>query len=198
MDSISSLIIISIRVFTVISIIIIGLLISVVYFFLQSTSNEDLTAAVEGLVDENNGPRMPGYPERMHLELEYETLNRNVEERGKQTLTTGSIVLAASFLVMGEAFSLSVKDILLLPIIVIISVLLFGSWLLFYATTKRLDDICYERMRCIEAFYGTRVHRLLWDRARGAPWYQFGRLLTWQLPFWILIIFGVGILIVHL
>lgn len=182
-----------VQVFFIILYIIIGVVVFIAYFFLQSMSEKDQLKAREWR-DENKVLIKPKDDD--NLNLEYETLNKNVDERGNQTLLSGSIILVASFLIMLEALRLDPNSIVLLPFVILISILLYGYWLTLFASTRKLDSICFERMRAIEKIKGIQVHRLLY-KTQKKPEYQFGRLLYMQVIFGILILFGIIILLLR-
>ena len=63
---------------------------------------------------------------------------------------------------------------------------------------RRLDDLSYERLRALEKELGIWVHRRLFDEIQGALRYRDGRLLQWLSFFWILLVFGLNILLIRL
>jgi Mn2+/Fe2+ NRAMP family transporter len=160
-----------------------GLLVSVIYYYIQRREHYEERGEKQSLLRE---------PESSILE--YETLNRNVQNRDRLTLVTGSIILAASFLILTEGLRLELRGVLLLST-VLASLALYSFWLLFaYATTRRIDSICYRRMHEIESRLGIRVHRHIYDRIRREPWYRYGRLAFWLVFFWVLLVLGIAIL----
>jgi hypothetical protein len=186
------------RLFFIILYLIGGIIIYIIYSRLESVTEEDVKNARQGLTDENGqilALEQLDQVEACNLNLEYETLNKNVDERGNQTLLSGSIILAASFLVMLGALSLGRANILLLPFVILISLLLYGYWLTLFASTRKLDTISFIRMRAIEEIKHIRVHRLLNEVTQSKPLHQIARRLYMQVIFWILITFGIIILI---
>jgi hypothetical protein len=132
--------------------------------------------------------------ERLRLELEYNTLNRNVDSRGEQTLVTGTIILVASVLILIESLNGDLSFWLRFST-VFVSLALYAGWLFAYATTRRLDDICCTRMREIESDLGIQVHLRLWKKIQGKSWYRFGRSIQWLVFFWILLFLGLIIVV---
>lgn len=165
-----------------------GVITSVLYYLLQGEGEENVD---KGQV---NAEHLMPREDRDRLRLEYETLNENVQSRGHQTLVAGSIILAASVLIMVEGLNGSLHGWLLF-MAVMASLALYGVWLMAYSTTKRIDDICHRRMRQIESRLGIEVHGLLWERIRSRWWYRYGRSIYWQVFFWILLVLGLFIML---
>ena len=101
----------------------------------------------------------------------------------------GSIILTASVLLMIEGLRIMVNNKLII-ITVLSSLALYGSWLLVFATTRRLDTISFRHMRRIEENLGISVHHGLFNRVQNRIWYRFGRLSYWLIIFYILLILG--------
>ena len=105
--------------------IVLGLLISFLYFYLKGEDRRDLPPPPPIVhLDTDEGRK---------LELEYNTFNKNVDSRGEQTLLAGAIILAASYLIVIAAFNL--KGWLLLAA-VLGAIISYATWLLAYATTE--------------------------------------------------------------
>lgn len=178
------------KVLLVLWLVTLGVLVSIVYYFLQGAKEED----------KNRREEFPilGESELVRRRLEYQTLNKNVKSRETSTLIAGTIVLTASVLILVESFSRLLPRSLLVPT-VLASLSLYAVWLLFaQATAKRIDDICYTRMREIENRLGIEVHRYIRKKIKGEKWYRLGRLGLWLFLFWILLIFGIVILVLKL
>jgi len=109
------------RLFFVICYLVVGIGVSAAYAFFASEREEDRRRAREGLVDEKGVVRMSRETEDRNLDLEYQNLNKNVDERGNQTLLSGTIILAASVLIMLESLRLDANEIGLLPFIILAS-----------------------------------------------------------------------------
>lgn len=169
-----------------------GILVSVVYYFLQRAREKKRT--------EEEKAEFPVFKEAEfnRRKLEYETFNKNVANREKSTLIAGSIILTASVLILVEGLGRPLTRSLLL-LTVLASLSLYAVWLLFaYATAKRIDDLCYDRMREIESELGMKVHRYIHERAKREKCYRYGRLALWLLFFWMLLLFGIVILLLKL
>jgi len=176
--------------FLVLWLVTLGILLSVIYYFLQRTEERD----------ESKRERFPILRETEFgkRKLEYETFNRNVENREKSTLIAGTIILTASVLILVESLGRPLPRPLLVPT-VLASPALYAVWLLFaYATAKRIDNICHRRMREIEGELGIRVHRYIQEEIKREKWYHYGRLGLWLLFFWVLLLFGIVILVLKL
>jgi hypothetical protein len=159
-----------------------GFLVSILYFVLQQTKK-------------SKTKDLPTDKDKQ--ELEYKTLNENVQSRGESTLVSGTIILTASVLVMVESLRNDLAGVLLV-VAVLTSLALYAVWLLAYSTTRRLDDFCLARMRELEEKLGINIHRLLYDEVQKRTWYRAGRLIQWMLFFWILLVFGLIILLLKL
>jgi len=167
-----------------------GVLVSVLYYFLQRAKEEDKIRREEfPLLREREFERR---------RLEHQALNEGVKSRETSTLIAGSIVLTASVLILVEGLSRPLPRPLLVPT-VLTSLSLYAVWLLFaQATAARIDNICYARMREIEGRLGMEIHRYIRDEIEREKWYRFGRQKLWLFLFWILLIFGTIILVLKL
>jgi len=85
---------------------------------------------------------------------DYETMNREIQNRGTITEAVGAILITASFLILanvvGDKITSNVKYAM-----GIVSIALFVVWLfVLNYTTKKLDNMTFSRMRAIEQELG--------------------------------------------
>jgi hypothetical protein len=167
-----------------------GILVSVIYYFLQRAREKE----------KRGKEKFPLLKEAefSKRKLEYEALNKNVANREKSTLIVGTIILIASILILVESLGRSLPRQLLVPT-VLASLSLYTVWLLFAcATAKRINDICYDRMREIENELGIKVHSYIHERVNREKWYRYRSLALWLFFFWVLLLFGIVILLLKL
>jgi hypothetical protein len=88
--------------------------------------------------------------------IEYHTLNEIIKTRENSTIIVGSILSAASFLILAVAFQVTSEETRFFAIL--ISVLLQGIWLCYYHATSRLDNLCYDLLRKLERRLRIQVH----------------------------------------
>ncbi len=80
------------------------------------------------------------------LRLEYETLNRTVEQRENTLLASGTIFVVASLLLLGQSISVAPRTILVLG-----SWVIYTIWLLFFQIgSVRFATVTYARLKWIE------------------------------------------------
>jgi len=120
---------------------------------------------------------------------DYETMNREIQNRGTITLGVGAILVAASFLILGntatnKGLALDTKF-----AVAIVSILLYILWLfVFHDTTKKLDNMTFSRLRAIEKGlrqrfgYDFGIHTYLKDQVEKTRWIKYRR------PFWVWIL----------
>jgi hypothetical protein len=111
---------------------------------------------------------------------DYEITIKEVERRENITLVVGSILIAASFLIVSQPIFITNKD--LVPFAAVASIGLYGFWLfLIHLTTKLLDDKAYSRIRAIEqklkvlGWYHFGIHSFLRGKEPENWWLQFRR-----------------------
>jgi len=163
-----------------------GFLVVFLYCFL-------LIESVEKKDDEKERSDLPFCPlgQNEHRKLEYNTLNENINVRSNLTMIAGTIFVSLSAIILAESAGV---DGLVKLLMVSASLVLYALWLLCgYGTTRKIDHICYARMRKIEESLGLEVHRYIKKNVEGKIWYGF-RQHVWLIFFLVLLV--VGILII--
>ena len=89
---------------------------------------------------------------------DYQTMNQEIRSRGSITLIVGTILITASFLILGDAakyrYSLDLK-----VVMAIVSIGLYLSWFfILNYTTKKLDNMTFSRMKAIESGLTQRIN----------------------------------------
>ena len=125
------------------------------------------------------------------LFVEYRTLNEAIRSRGREFLLATSIMIPSSLLVvifaitnreqLGESVHLGHQPVAaFIPLIALALVLI--PYVL-YLTTKELDDLCFERIKEIEAHLGIKGHRRIYEKATKHWWFRFRRDYLWHIFF---------------
>jgi hypothetical protein len=126
-----------------------------------------------------------------HRKLEYNTLNQNVNVRSNLTMIAGTIFVSSSAIILAESARVDGQVKFLM---VSTSLTLYALWLLCnYCTARKIDRICYARMRKIEESLGLEVHHYVKKNVEDKIWYDL-RQHVWLIFFLVLLV--VGILII--
>jgi hypothetical protein len=131
---------------------------------------------------------------------EYRALNNAVEARGSNALLLDSIMIPSSLLLVSFAVShrvsLGESHIYGLPVagfIPIITLSLLIVPYLFHYTSKKLDDVCFDRMHKIEAELKMKGgHAYMHKMIKDTWWYKV-RENMWHVLFWFLIVAYIAI-----
>ena len=128
---------------------------------------------------------------REALFAEYRTLNEAIRSRGREHLLATSIMIPSSLLVvifaitnreqLGESVHLGHQPVAaFIPLIALALVLI--PYVL-YLTTKELDDLCFERIKEIEAYLGIKGHHWIYEKATRYWLFRLRRDYLWHIFF---------------
>lgn len=139
---------------------------------------------------------------------DYEITNKEVERRDNIDMIVGTILVTASFVILGNVASTttsaSTTSAWIFPY-ALCSISLFASWLfVLHHTTAKLDSFAYERMRALErsisqhSGYAFGIHSYTYDKRQ-----KDGKLVWWadiRRQFWgiILIVLSIFWLVISL
>lgn len=126
---------------------------------------------------------------------EYRALNKAVESRGSNALLLDSIMIPSSLLLVSLAVvnrvSLGISDIRDLPVAGFIPLLTLSLIMIpyfFRCTSKKLDDVCFDRMQTIEDELDMEGgHLYVFEMIKDTLWYKL-RKNMWHIVFWFLIV----------
>ena len=144
-------------------------------------------SAIRGAVDKSHIDRVL---------KDYEIMNREVETRGNITLVVGTILITASFYVLGTA-SIYKEASSLKYAMAIVSITLYVLWLfVLNYTSKTLDNMTFSRMRAVEEAlsdekvlgYDFGIHRYIRGETGNRRWIEIRR----RFWVWVLILLFIG------
>jgi len=96
------------------------------------------------------------------LKLEYKILNDSVRQRENSLLSSGSIFVAASLILLGQAALVTTNIDLGVAALVFGSWFIYSIWLFAYQlTTVKLTSVTFGRLRWLEHRLGFEAHRML-------------------------------------
>jgi len=133
--------------------------------------------------------------EKEALIEEYRALNKAVESRGSNALLLDSIMILSSLLLVSLAvvnrISLGISDIWGLPVAGFIPLLTLSLIIIpyfFHYTSKKLDDVCFDRIQAIEDELEMEGgHFYVIEIIKDTLWYKL-RKNMWHIAFWFLIV----------
>ncbi|MBE0519509.1 hypothetical protein IBX35_00505 [Candidatus Bathyarchaeota archaeon] len=138
--------------------------------------------------------------EKEALIEEYRALNKAVESRGSNALLLDSIMIPSSLLLVSLAvvnrISLGTSDIWGLPVAGFIPLLTLSLIIIpyfFQYTSKKLDDVCFDRIQAIEDELEMEGgHFYVIEMIKDTVWYKL-RKNMWHIAFWFLIVMYIWI-----
>lgn len=138
--------------------------------------------------------------EREALIEEYHALNKSIEARGSNALLLDSIMIPSSLILVSFAVVNRVilgKSIIYnLPVagfIPLLTLLLIIAPFFFHCTSKRLDGVCFDRIKGIEDELGIEGgHFYVYEMVKDTVWYKW-RKNMWHILFWFLFVVYIAI-----
>lgn len=127
---------------------------------------------------------------------DYETMNREIQNRGTITQAVGAILITASFLILGNVVGGKITSNVKYAM-GIVSIALYVVWLfVLNYTTKKLDNMTFSRIRAIEGTlsdekrlnYDFGIHSYIEDETKTTLWIKIRR----RFWVWVLILLFVG------
>ena len=146
------------------------------------------------------------------FKLEYEQLNEHCRSRDNTTIVGGSILVAASILLLGSCIQLVGENKIefrLKILTVFASLAIYVIWLLcFNLTSIKVSDLYYARLREMERHapapdtfvlrnseqFDMELHRYFREQVKGEWWFYLRRTI-WVLFLWVLAIVGMVIIL---
>jgi hypothetical protein len=181
-------------------IIIIGILVSA--FYLYYNSGEDREKKHELERDSSNSPPPPPHYE-FRFKLQYEQISESMHSRENTTIVGGTILITASVLILSSTLAYMFQkptDYITRLIVVSAALAIYVVWLLcINLTSNLLDDIGYSKLREMEKMIGQKleIHTHIRDKWEKRKRFKFLRRHQWLWLLWVLIAFGVAILLLR-
>ena len=131
---------------------------------------------------------------------EYRTLNKAIESRGSNALLLDSILIPSSLLLVSFAVAnrvlLGTSHIMDLPVAGFIPVLTLSLIIIpwfFHYTSKKLDDVCFDRIKAIEDELEMEGgHFYVFEMIKDTCWYKLRKNL-WHIVFGFLFVVYISI-----
>jgi hypothetical protein len=181
---------------------VVGILISFVYWYYNREKYSDKPANIPPPpppIDDNSKFIPPPAPIDDNSKLEYEQLSEAMHSRESTTIVGGTILITASIILLGTTLGsmlLRQVDYVTRLVVVLAALAIYIVWLLsINLTSNMLDNICYSKLKDIESKYGLQIHSFVGNQWGRRKVFKFFRRHQWLWLLWVLIIFGIAILL---
>lgn len=186
--------------FTICAIIVSGVLTSVLWHYLEQRENIEI-------------PPAKSWSDPELFRFEYEQLSEGIRSRDRVTIIAGTILIAASILLLGtniELRSRNMIDLQIQTLLIFTSLTIYIIWLIcFNQTSGKLDHISYRRLEKMEESElgkeeGEKrvrpeelkcgIHHYIRKQIENKWWYNYLRRPVWLYFFWVLVTVSITIL----